>query len=169
MISTRDISPTNDPLLMPEIYQIVQIVSIPAINATAWYDIYRHASVALPTCPCRGIYIICMTANLWHKLILILFACMENIFYRYKMQRFVAADALGPLLLTYINQTSIRIRICISNYIHINQWDIITHLYPNFNLKEYRDIQHVMKLWHGWVITSLMTWMSNYIPYDMDE
>ena len=39
----------------------------------------------------------------------------------------------GPLLLTEVRQTSIRIRSWISNYIHAKQWYIISHPYPIFN------------------------------------
>ena len=51
---------------------------------------------------------------------------------------------MGAFSLADICQTSILIRTCISNYIHVKQWNVITDYYA----------LTLMKLGHGWVITS---------------
>ena len=44
-----------------------------------------------------------------------------------------------------------------NNYIHVKQWDVITHPCPNFNSGL---VKPLLKLGHGWVITSHITqWM----------
>ena len=55
--------------------------------------------------------------------------------------------------LNKIDYTNVRIRRWISNYIHVKQWDVITHPCPNFNGGL---IKPLLKLGHGWVITSQM-------------
>ena len=44
-------------------------------------------------------------------------------------------------------KTSIEIRVCISSYIHVKQWDVITHPRPNLNGGLFKP---PLKLWYGW-------------------
>ena len=60
-----------------------------------------------------------------------------------------------------INQTSIRIRTWINEYILLKQWNIITHPCPNFSGVL---VKPPLKLGHGWVIIShIKQWVS--YPY----
>ena len=46
----------------------------------------------------------------------------------------------------------------ISNYIHVKEWDVITHPYPNINFNG-SLVKLPFKSGHGWVITPIKTWM----------
>ena len=57
----------------------------------------------------------------------------------------------GRILQTEISWAKMGIKARISNYIQVKQWDVITHLWPNFHDGLTKP---PLKLWHGWVITS---------------